>query len=171
MIVSVFGRTDRRPVIYTLLKIFQTLGTETVLLSDNYHYSRLTQDGTLYGSLQSVDIFIDNLLADEVFQMLGRKPSEWDNIIADNKDFPNADVVFYTEGLGIEETDKDLLLTLRDEYTTIKLGKSVFPTLEVIEYTKNLQQVDKKLTEQIVKVLAPKLNIPAQQILKGVCVH
>jgi hypothetical protein len=150
------------------MKIFQVCGKDTALISDNYHYTRLTEDCSLFGHLQSIDIFITTLLADEVFQGIGRSPADWDCIIADGKDFAGADLVLYAEGIGIEQDDKDLVASLGDKCVTIKLGKSVFPVLEVMEYTKNLLQVDNKLTAQIANLVSPLLNIPAQSLIKAV---
>ena len=46
MQISIFGRTDKRACIYTLLKTLQPMG-DVAVVTNNRHFMRLTEDGTL----------------------------------------------------------------------------------------------------------------------------
>ena len=43
MIISVIGETDKRPFMYTLLRICQYMG-DVLLVSDDRHYKRLIEE-------------------------------------------------------------------------------------------------------------------------------
>ena len=176
MIISVFGQTDKRPVIYTLMKLFQTLG-DTCIISNNRHYCRLTETGSQWGMYQNVAIFVTDATADEVFHEIEHDIGDYDYIIMDNLYTEDADLNIYVEGAGKEPLDEDLLLALEDSSKTINLGfgkscvpysATMFKNLEIIEYYKKLVPVDARLTQKLANILAPHLDLKPANIIKVV---
>lgn len=175
MIISVFGQTDKRAVIYTLMKMLQKLG-DTCVISDNRHLLRLTEDGTRYGYFQNIAIFVTDTSADEVFSEIQHTPDDYDFIIMDNKYTEDADICFYVEGMGPEENDEDLLEILNHP-NIIKIGPAkgaipytlkMFTTIEHIEYYRKLQLIEPKLTTLLINKMAPVLKLTPKVLAKVV---
>lgn len=60
MQITVFGRTDKRACIYTLMKILQPLG-DVAVITNNRHFTRLTEDGGDFGFYQNISIFVTDV--------------------------------------------------------------------------------------------------------------
>ena len=101
MQISVFGRTDKRACIYTLMKILQPLGDVAVITS-NRHFMRLTEDGAPFGFYQNISIFVTDATADEMWQTIDHKPGDFDHIIMDNLYNESTDLIIYVHGQGQE---------------------------------------------------------------------
>ena len=72
MIISVIGETDKRPFMYTLLRICQYMG-DVLLVSDDRHYKRLIEepeeDVEVYaGHFQNTFIVVTDKTPDEAMQ-------------------------------------------------------------------------------------------------------
>ena len=94
MQISVFGRTDKRACIYTLMKILQPLGDVAVITSTR-HFMRLTEDGSPFGFYQNISIFVTDATADEMWQTIDHKPGDFDHIIMDNLYNESTDLIIY----------------------------------------------------------------------------
>lgn len=175
MIVAVYGETDKRPVIYTLIKLFQRLG-DCCLISDNRHYKRLLDTDTNTGHYQNVFITVTDASPDEVFSEIGYESIDFENMIFDNTIPDNADLIIFVQGCSISENESDTLEYL-SSYETIGLGfgknmipytVTMFKNVELIEGKKHLLEIDKKLTHKLATILSEHLNMSAKNICKVV---
>lgn len=173
MIVAVYGHTDKRPVIYTLMKLFQKLG-DTCLVSDDRHYRRLLQDGEMSGHYQNIFLAITDASPDEVFAEMGYDVQDFENMIFDNTIPNDADVIIFVEGIEVTEEEKETLDYL-DNYVTIGFGYGknsvpytvdIFKNIEIVEGKKMLKEIDKKMTKKIATALSKNLNMPVANICK-----
>lgn len=175
MIVSVYGQTEKRPVIYTLMKLLQHLG-DVCLISDDRHFKRLVEDETNEGHYQNIFVTVTDSQPDEVFDEIEHNPSDFEHIIFDGSVPENADLVIFVTGMVITEAEQEFVEYL-DNYKTIALGFGkncipytiqMFKNLELIESKKMLREVDKKLTQQLATMLAEPLKMSASNICKVV---
>ena len=120
MQISVFGRTDKRACIYTLMKILQPLGDVAVITS-NRHFMRLTEDGAPFGFYQNISIFVTDATADEMWQTIDHKPGDFDHIIMDNLYNESTDLIIYVQGAGVEASDEYLFDTFEDPHSHLCL--------------------------------------------------
>lgn len=170
--ISVFGQTDKRPCIYTLMKILQPLGT-VALVSNNRFYSRLT-DGETDGFYQNISIFISDVKPDELWETVERDPHDFDYVIYDNEANEDTVLYIYIEGAGKEERDEYLFDAVED-ITVIKMGKGknaikytadMMNKVEHVEYFKQLICPSEALLNTLAKVLSPLVNVPVKTLVK-----
>lgn len=175
MIVAVYGETDKRPVIYTLMKLFQKLG-DTCLVSNDRHYKRLLPDNESMGNYQNVFIAVTEATPDEVFSEMGYDEDDFENLIFDNTFPENTDLIIFVEGCEVTELERETLEYV-GEYSTIGLGfgKNVVPytadmfkRIEIIEGKKFLTEVDKRVTHKVAELVSKPLNMPVSSICKVV---
>ena len=72
MQIGVYGYTDKRPIIYALMKLLQKTG-DVALFSNNRHYKRLLENGESTGHMANIMISISDASPDEVFEEIGYK--------------------------------------------------------------------------------------------------
>lgn len=126
MIISVLGQTDKRAVIYTMLKMGEYLGDCAVVTNLN-RFKRLTEDPTEdIGSYRNIDIFVGDFTADDVWERIGHAPFDYDYTFLDNIYTEDTALVIYVQGAGVDELDQPNLDAFEaDEYITIKMGKPI----------------------------------------------
>lgn len=173
MQISIFGRTDKRPCIYTLLKILQPMG-DVALISDDRHFTRLTEDGAPFGFYQNISVFVTDTTADEMWQVIERRPDDFDHVILDNLYNEKTDITLYVQGAGVEALDEDLFDTF-ENMVVINMGKGknaipysreLMENLEKIEYYRQLVAPSPGMTNCIAKLLSTPLNMPIKNIVK-----
>lgn len=173
MQISVFGRTDKRACIYTLMKILQPLGDVAVITS-NRHFMRLTEDGAPFGFYQNISIFVTDATADEMWQTIDHKPGDFDHIIMDNLYNESTDLIIYVQGVGVEASDEYLFDTFEDmQLICMGKGKNAVPyskelmeNLEKIEYYRQLIVPSPGMVNVLAKMLAEPLKMPIKNIVK-----
>ena len=176
MNIVVYGTTDVRPVIYTLLKFCQSLG-DTALFTSDRHYTRLLSSEVDVGSFENIFIAITELYPDEVFSTLDISPDEFEFTIYDNKIQEEYDLFIHVVGCAETETEKETM-ELVDEYETINIGYGgmkgvpysvdLFKHVEEIEGFRALREVDSKLTRAMAPMLSRLTNMPIQTVRKVV---
>jgi hypothetical protein len=175
MTIGIFGRTDLRPVTYSLMKLLQALG-DVAVVSANNHYTRLTEDGLCFGYFQNIAIFVTNVGYDEIYEEIEHVPEDFDYMIVENRYSDDLDFVIYVQGAGVDKLDEELLENLNNPFI-IHLGfgsnkvpytVNMFKALEEIEFYRMLKQVDSKLTGLLSKGLSEKLKLPASTVRKVV---
>lgn len=175
MQISVFGRTDKRVCVYTLMKLLQQLG-DTALVTDDRHCKRLTEDGEAFGHYQNISIFVCDTTADAMWDAIGHAPQDFDHIILDNLYNEHTDLTIYVEGGGPEPLDEDVLEVI-DDVVKIKLGavtdavpytKELMEALEHVEYYRQLKPLSPVMSRKLAQILSPHLGIPAKQLIKVV---
>ena len=176
MKICVFGQTDKRAVIYTLLKLCQTMG-DVCFISYNTYYNRLINDVSTEEFFQNIAVFITDASAEDAFAEINHVPEDYDYIIFDNKWDESADVFFYVEGAGPEAYDSDLIENLGEKLIKIKIGTGkgaipysvkMFTAIENTEYYKKFLPINDKLSSDISKALTSHLGMPTKNIQKVV---
>lgn len=124
MQITVLGQTDKRPVIYTILKMCENLG-DCCYVTNDRKAMRLMEDGPdMAGTYRNIDVFITDATADDLWAELATAPYDYEYIILDNLYNDQTDVIIYVKGAGDEEVDQMVLDALNeDEYFVIKMGK------------------------------------------------
>lgn len=182
MIISVIGETDKRPFMYTLLRICQYMG-DVLLVSDDRHYKRLIEepedDVEVYaGHFQNTFIVVTDKTPDEASQAVGYEPEDYEFVIYDNQIDATSDLIVYVTGDSMSEWEKEQLDYLEEgDYITIGLGfgkknmvpfsTNMFKNVELVESRKTLLAIDSKLSAMVAKILAPDIGIPEKTMLKA----
>ena len=125
MIITILGQTDKRAVLYTLLKMGEYLG-DCAVVTNNNHFKRLTADLLEdTGSYRNIDIFVGDYTADDVWERIGHAPFDYDYVFLDGIYTEDTGLILYVKGAGVDELDQLALDALEpDEYVTIKMGKA-----------------------------------------------
>ena len=178
MVIAVIGQTDKRPVIYTLMRLFQKLGDCALITSDR-HLKRLIESGDSYGHFQNIFIAVTDATQDEVFADIGYSTQDFENFIFDCTDqIPDfANMVIYVGGAGGKSEDEETLLDMQSEYKTINLGfgekcipytTDMFKAVETIEGLKHFVPINAQIAQRLATFLTDPLKIPAKDIVQVV---
>lgn len=124
MQITLIGQTDKRPVIYTMLKMMENLG-DCCYITNDRKACRLMEEGPgMQGSYRGIDIFVLDTTADDMWTDIGYAPSDYEFIILDNIYNEMTDMVIYVKGAGDAEEDMEVLDVFEpSEYVTIKMGR------------------------------------------------
>lgn len=183
MVISIIGETDKRPIVYTLLKICQFLG-DVIFITNDRHYARLIEDKeegleVSSGHFQNTFIVVTDKTPDEAHMDVGYNNEDYDYVIYDNKLDSSGDLILYVKGCEMSKwEDFQLGYMDADDYTTISFGfgkKNVIPytaamfkNCELVEGKKTLLPIDSKITTVITKIMAPLVEIPEKTLVKAV---
>lgn len=174
MHIVIYGETDKRPVIYTLLKLLQSLG-DVALITTDRHFKRLT-DGLDTGELEGIFISVGDYTPDDVFSALDMDVDDFEFVLYDGTIPEDHDSFIYVAGCNQSEEERDTLEYI-DNPSTLSLGYgkncipysvNMFKNIEEIEGFKSLKEVDPNVTKQVASIMAPILNMPANTIRKVV---
>lgn len=177
MVISILGQTDKRPVLYTLMKLAQTLGDCCVVTSD-VRATRLI-DGAKYGHYQNIFMAVTTATQDEIFSEIHYTKEDFEFFIFDCRDqIPDySDLVIYVGGAGKMTEDEETLLDMFGEYKTINLGfgdkcipysVDMFKFVEQAEGLKHLGPAPSQIASRLATFLTEPLKIPAKDIVKVV---
>lgn len=184
MILSVIGDTDKRPFVYTILKVCQALG-DVLLVTNNRHYARLIEEpeedvDAIAGHFQNTMIVVTDMTPDEASEVVGYNAEDYEYIIYDNQLDAEGDLTLYIAGCDMSDREKEFLEYLEDgvDYHTIRFGfgkKNVIPytakmfqACEIVEGKHLLVPVDAKITSALCKLLADSFGMPAKNLEKVV---
>lgn len=186
--ISVFGQTDKRAVIYTLLKACYRQG-EVLYVTNDRKAQRLMDEGEHgeQGTYGSVTVAITDATADELWNEIQAAPIDYDFIILDNLYDDNTNLCIYVKGAGDEADDAYLFDTFEaDELVVIKMGnpdkavkggpkvynipysKEMIQAIENCEFYHRPQPICPQATSAICDLLAPKLNMTAKNLAQVV---
>ena len=174
MQITVFGRTDKRACIYTLMKILQPLG-DVAVITNNRHFTRLTEDGGDFGFYQNISIFVTDVTADEMWTTIEHAPDDFDHVILDGLYNEFTDMIIYIQGAGVEAQDEFLFDTFGDAIKVIKMGRGkggvpyssgLMSGLESIEYYRKFIAPSEAMLNILAKELSAHLNMPVKNIIK-----
>jgi hypothetical protein len=181
MQIGVYGYTDKRPVIYALLKLLQATG-DVALFSNNRHYKRLLQPGETQGHMANIMIAISDASPDEIFEEIGYTNDDFEHIVFDIQDTipENLSLILHVKSYPPNE-DEQMMLELLGTYHTIKWtydGKrekdainvipsaSLWKSVEEIEtYRALLPSPSKELNRGLAALMAPHLNLSVKNTL------
>ena len=178
MVVAVVGRTDKRPVIYTLMHLFQKLGDCCVITHDQ-HFRRLIEDGIDVGHCQNIFIITTEDEPDQVFMDVGYKEDDFENIIFDCTDVipDNADQVIFVAGSDGVTEDDETLLGMYEGYKVIEYGfgkkkipysTKAFEAIEIFEGLHDVRPIDQQITNRLASIFTEKLGLSVKQITEVV---
>lgn len=184
MQIGILGFTDKRPILYPLMKLLHYVG-DVIIITDDRRFRRLLEDYDLTGHLANIMIHVTDATPDEVWEEIDEDESDFDYIIYDLRDTLHEDIELYihVKGSDYEDGEEDFLECV-DDYIPFKLmydGKvdndkktislpitlKLLATLEVLENKKVLLPLpDAKINKNLAKLMAPKLNIKLNDALK-----
>lgn len=118
MIVNVIGDCDKRPVIYTLMKVFQTLG-DVLFVTNNSFFRRLSNTGDSGGHFQNVMIAFTNGGVGDFFDEFRYDYEDFSYVILDNVVEAEANLTIHVYSMLDSETTKDTLEYMED---VVELG-------------------------------------------------
>lgn len=178
MVIALLGQTDKRPVMYCLMKLFQKLGDCAIFTSDR-HLKRLTDTGTEIGHYQNIFIAVSDASSDEIFREVGYTTADFENIIYDcTEQLPDyADMVIYVGGAGGISEDEQTLLDMQSDYKIINLGfgdkaipytVEMFKAVEQVEGLGHLGPINQQIAQRLATFLTLPLQMPVKNIVKVV---
>ena len=165
MIINIIGDCDKRPVLYTVMKICQTLG-DVLVVTNSTRLVRLSDTRDSYGHYQNSMIAItqeDGI--DEFFANFDYDLDDFENVIVDNIPLAEAELTIYVEGLTQSETEADLLAYI-EGYKTIKLYKGnlidgkTLRNCEEFEAFRTMCPIGSKIANKVAIILAEAYNKP-----------
>lgn len=168
MVINIIGDCDKRPVLYTVLKVCQSLG-DVLLVSSSSRLIRLSDTRESYGHYQNTMVAITQDGIDDFFDEFMYDLTDFEYTIIDNIVAAEADLVIYVKGMIESETEKDNLEYL-DGYETIELykgnlvGGNTMVNCEEFEALRDLCPISPKVAEKVSQVLAKALNADAKKI-------
>lgn len=181
MVLSIIGETEKRPFIYTLLKMCQTFG-DVLLVTSDRRYARLIEepeddiDG-MAGYFQNVFIVVTDSTPDEASMEIGYNLDDYECVIYDHKVDATGDCIIYIAGAEMSESENEMLSYLEEgtDYTTIGFGfgknkipytTKMFMNCELVEAKKVLLPIDPHITTAVAKCLSKDLNMPVRALEK-----
>lgn len=170
MIINIIGNCDKRPVLYTVMKVCQTLGDVLVVTSSS-RLLRLSNTRENFGHYQNTMIAVTQEGIDDFFDNFQYDLSDFEYTIVDNITLGEADLVIYVEGLIKDESEMDTLEYI-DEFETIELyrgrlfdAKTMY-NLECFEAYANMQPIGSKVAEAVCKILSKAFNKDYKMLLE-----
>ena len=175
MLIGVYGYTDKRPVMYALMKILMSTG-DVAFFSNNRHYKRLLDFGESQGHFNNVLISVSDATPDEVFEEIGYSADDFDHVIFDIQDAipENLTKLIYVKSYPPSD-DEEAFIALLEDYQTVKLTydgrkekgaihlaplSSVWKSVELIETYRILNPIpSKELNRGLAGLLADSLGI------------
>jgi hypothetical protein len=175
MQIGVYGYTDKRPIIYALLKLLQATG-DVALFTSNRHYKRLLQPGETQGHLANIMIAVSDASPDEIFEEVGYTENDFEHIIFDIQDTipDNLALILHVKSYAPNE-DEQSFLDLLGPYKTIKYlydrkrEKDAIHVAPITPLWKCVEQIEsyrlllaspsKELNKGLASLMAPHLNL------------
>lgn len=169
MIINIIGDCDKRPVLYTVMKICQSLG-DVLLVSSSSRLIRLSDTRESYGHYQNTMVAITQEGIDDFFEDFMYDLTDFEFTIIDNIVSAEADLVIYVKGMIESDNEKDNLEYI-DNYETIDLYKgrlvdsNTMLRCEEFEALRDLCPIGNKVAEKVAPIMAKYLNTDAKKIL------
>ena len=162
MIINIIGNCDKRPVLYTVMKICQTLG-DVLVITNNARLLRLSDTRDSFGHYQNTMIAYTQEGIDDFLDDFNYDFNDFEYTIVDNIVLAEANLTIYVEGLLKDESEMDLLEYI-ESYQTIELykgnllGPKTLRNLECFEAFANMQPISAKLAERVSVLLGEALD-------------
>ena len=168
MIINLIGECDKRPVLYTLMKICQDLG-DVLLVTSSSRLLRLSDTRESGGHYQNVMIHFTQDGIDDFFESISYDSSSFECIIVDNIITASADLTIYVKSYIPSAREKDMIEYLED-YVEIDLyrgnyiSNKVYLNLEKFESLSNMEPISGPIAEKLATTLAPMLKVSPKNI-------
>ena len=170
MKINIIGDCDKRAIVYTLMKVLQTLG-DVLLVTDDKRLVKLTDTQESDGHYQNVMICYADSGIDDFFQEFGYAIQDFEHIIVDNMLCADSDVFLYVEGMETSQRMADALEYLEDYVTISPYKKKMFSAdtlykLEQFESLRDMCPISRTIAQELAKVIARPINTSPDYILK-----
>ena len=168
MKIGFLGLTEKRPFLYTTLKILQGLGDSVLFVTTNLQYARLIMDEDYEledidgvfkaGAFQNTTIIVTSLTMDDLGPngLNVINPDEFQHCIYDNQVGAEVDYTLFIKGLEVSQEEKEALELLNEtEYATFEFGfgkkpirytEAMFRKCEEFEARHYLIEIDRKIS-------------------------
>lgn len=122
MKIALYGYTDKRPVLYSLMHLLKKMGN-VVVFTPNRQLSRFLPDHSDEGMIGNVQVYVTDFSPDEVWEGVQRNQDDFDYIIYDVRDqlVEGVDVNIHVLGSEMEDGEADFLDGCVIDYYRIKL--------------------------------------------------
>ena len=168
MRINLIGECDKRPVLYTLMKICQELG-DVLLITSSSRSNRLSDTRDTYGHYQNTMIAVTHDGLDDFLENFVYDLMDFNYVIIDNIIDADADMTIYVQGYAQSETEKDNLEYI-DSYATIKLytdrllDANTPYKLEEFEALCDMCVVAPKVATKLANILSPVFGRSAKNL-------
>lgn len=166
MIINIIGDCDKRPVLYTVMKICQTLG-DVLVVSSSSRLARLSDTRESCGHYQNTMIAITHEGIDDFFENFPYVMDDFEYIIIDNIVSAEANLTIYVEGLIKSDLEEDLLAYI-DNYVTIPLYKgrlldaNTLRNCEEFEALRDMCPIGQRIAAKVAEAIASYFGKPAK---------
>lgn len=169
MVINIIGDCDKRPVLYTVMKICQSLG-DVLLVSSSSRLIRLSDTRESYGHYQNTMIAITQDGIDDFFEDFMYDLSDFEFVIIDNIISADADVTIYVKGMLESEAEKDAIeyidnVEVIDLYKSKLLSATTLYRCEEFEALRTMCPVEPKVADKVAPIIAKALNTDVKKIL------
>lgn len=182
MIVVCMGYADKRPILYSLMKLLQSFG-DVAVITQNRQLRRLLYTNSLSGHFNNIFVAISDSAPDEVFADTGCKPEDFDHIIFDNVDTLPAqyDICISCSSYGLTDADWDIIEHIEGivkynfmynekvdrDCINIPVTFNLLKSVEEFEARRLLSPIDSKaLLTGLAKLTAPLLKITEKNAIR-----
>lgn len=169
MIINIIGDCDKRPVLFTVMKICQALG-DVLLITSSSRLLRLSDTGESLGHYQNTMIGVTFDGIDDFWENFTYDSTDFEYTIIDNIISADSDVIIYVRGMIESEAEKDNLEYI-EKYSTIDLyagGKLVdsktLLNCEEFEAYRDMCPINPKLSKLVADILAPAINTSSKHL-------
>lgn len=168
MVINIIGDCDKRPVLYTVMKICQTLG-DVLLVSSSSRLMRLSDTNASYGHYQNTMVTVTQEGIDDFFDNFEYDLDDFEFVIIDNIISADADVYIYVEGMTQSENEADMLEYI-EKYETIKLykgkliDKNTLYHCEEFEAMRNMCPIGQAIATKVAQILAPHFGVTGKNV-------
>lgn len=169
MIVNVVGDCDKRAVIYTLMKIFQTLG-DVLFVTNNSYFRRLSDTGESGGHYQNTMIAFTNGGIGDFFEEFRYDYEDFAHVILDNVIEADADLTIHVYSMLDSEQTKDSLEYLEDVqeiglWNNKGIG-AAYAACERFEAFKVMTPMPQSIVTPVAQILSKPLKATVDNLLK-----
>lgn len=168
MVINIIGDCDKRPVLYTVMKISQTLG-DVLLITSSSRLVRLSDTGVSCGHYQNTMVAVTQDGIDDFWEEFIYDVSDFETIIIDNMVSADADLVIYVKGMTESENEKSNLEYI-DSYESIDLYKgklidaATLMRCEEFEALRDLCPINNKIAEKVAAIMAKAMHTDAKKL-------
>ncbi len=182
MIVVCLGHVDKRPILYSLMKLLQSFG-DVAVVTRNRQLQRLLESKSSSGYFNNIFVAISDAVPEAAILEAGCAPGDFDHIIYDSIDvLPDRyDLCIHSKSFGLMEYESEVLGYKSDivQYNFVYDGKTekgcinipvAFPlikSVEEFEARKLLIPIQCDVMQKSLSSLtAPQLKITEKDALK-----
>ena len=168
MLINLIGECDKRPVLYTLMKICQELG-DVLVVSSSSRLLRLSDTRVPGGHYQNTMIQITQDGLDDFLETFDYDISDFEFVIVDNIVAADADVVIHVQPYVTSDVDKEMLSYIENVneinlYRENYLPAGALKSLEMFESLRNMEPISEKVATKVANILAPNMKASAKSL-------